>query len=92
MSLTALSLVTLAACAHGSSEPVPAPEPVVVTRTVTVTACPAEADAAIPTQPKVPDAASVTATPAYQAWLSSVLAWGQGLYDRAVDTRKACRP
>jgi len=57
---------------------------------VTVTACPPEVWADIAPVPVVPDTAEIRANATGHDWVTALIVWAGGLYDRTVDARAAC--
>lgn len=88
----AVSLATLSACAssHGEPRVAATAAPVIQTRTEVVMQCPAELHGEVAGKPAVPGDAELSGNASGLAWLSDLVAWAQGNFDRLNDAKEAC--
>ncbi len=91
--LTALSSVTLFACASGPEAPKPvgpAPDPVIETRTVERKVCPAELDQDVGAQPQPADDAVLRHNDTGGDYLDAIIAWGRRAASLFNDAKAQC--
>jgi len=92
--VTSSLMLTGCASSLGSNSPstgVPVSTVVTQTKVVTQMVCPAELDQPAPAQPSVPADATVTANQSGANYVSSLIAWGQGVAKLFGDAQAACK-